>query len=93
MLIAAEAVAGADSRLEGVIHVDGSARPQVVGHGGPYAALLVEMGLLSGTEAVICTSFNGSGEPMVYSPHDALVSARNLKLDFLAGDGWLCDLA
>jgi hypothetical protein len=30
---------------------------------------------------------------MVYSPHDALVSARNLKLDFLAGDGWLCDLA
>jgi len=41
---------------------------------------------------VTCTSFNASGEPLVYSPLDALVSARKMSLDFLAGDGWLCEL-
>jgi len=48
-----------------------------------------------GIRAVIMSqlgSFNASGEPLVYSPLDALVSARKMSLDFLAGDGWLCEL-
>jgi len=88
MLITAEAVPGAFDRLGGVIHVDNTARPQVVGTEGPYRDLLVEMGEVTGTEAVTCTSFNRSGEPIVYSPADALRSARAMKLDALAGDGW-----
>jgi carbamoyltransferase len=92
MLVAAEAASEAEGRLRGVIHVDGSARPQVVDRPGPYADLLTEMGRLSGTEAVICTSLNAAGEPMVYSPFDAVASARRIKLDFLAGDGWMCEL-
>jgi carbamoyltransferase len=92
MLVAAQAVPGSEDRLGGVIHVDGSARPQVVQQGGPYRSLLAEIAKLTDAGAVTCTSFNSSGEPMVYSPQDALVSARKMSLDFLAGDGWICDL-
>ncbi len=92
MLMAAQAAPGAEDRLGGVIHVDGSARPQVVEDHGPYRSLLAEIARLADAEAVTCTSFNASGEPLVYSPLDALVSARKMSLDFLAGDGWLCDL-
>lgn len=92
MLVAARAVPGTDDRLGGVIHVDGSARPQVVEQHGPYRALLAEVAKLTDAEAVTCTSFNSSGEPLVYSPRDALMSAKKMSLDFLAGDGWFCDL-
>jgi len=92
MLVAAQAVPGCEDRLGGVIHVDGSARPQVVEDHGPYRSLLAEIARLADVEAVTCTSFNASGEPLVYSPLDALVSARKMSLDFLAGDGWLCEL-
>jgi carbamoyltransferase len=92
MLIAASATAGAASRIGGVIHVDDTARPQVVDRPGPYVDLLVEMGKALGTEAVTCTSFNKSGEPIVYSPSDALHSAMGMRLDCLAGDGWYLQL-
>jgi carbamoyltransferase len=75
--------------LGGVIHVDGTSRPQVVDEAGPYRALLTAMGESTGCEAVICTSFNMAGEPIVYSPADALTSARAMHLDGLAGDGWI----
>ena len=88
MLIAATVSPGAAGRLQGVIHVDDTSRPQVVTEPGPYRDLLTTMGALSGTEAVICTSFNQAGEPMVYTPADAIQSARAMGLDLLAGDGW-----
>jgi carbamoyltransferase len=88
MLVNAGARADALERLGGVIHVDGTARPQVVESSGPYRDLLVEMGRIAGAEAVTCTSFNESGEPIVYSPADALRSAKAMELDLLAGDGW-----
>jgi len=88
MLIAATVSPGAAGRLQGVIHVDDTSRPQVVKEPGPYRDLLTMIGALSGTEAVICTSFNQAGEPMVYTPADAIQSARAMGLDLLAGDGW-----
>jgi carbamoyltransferase len=88
MLITAAAVPGAAERLGGVIHVDGTSRPQVVETNGTYRGLLDEMGKLTGLEAVICTSFNQAGEPIVYSPADALRSGRAMGLDLIAGDGW-----
>jgi len=72
-----------------VIHVDGTARPQVVSTGGAYLDLIVATGAILGTEAIMCTSFNRAGEPLVYTPADALRTAKATQLDFLAGDGWI----
>jgi len=92
MLITASAVEGARHRLEGVIHVDNTSRPQVVRSQGVFRDLLIATGELTGTEALTCTSFNRAGEPIVYSPVDALRSAREMHLDGVAGDGWFIGL-
>lgn len=93
MLVAAKVRPGA-TNLRGVTHVDGSARPQLVaGALTPYKAVIDSLGRTAELPpAVICTSFNHAGEPMVYSPEDALASALNMKLDAIAGDGWMCRL-
>ena len=78
--------------MRGVIHVDGTARPQVVMDDCAYLRLIKEMGRYSGCEAIVCTSFNRAGEPIVYSPKDAIISARAMELDALVGDGWIIEL-
>ncbi|MBB1501865.1 hypothetical protein H5397_10600 [Propioniciclava sp. MC1683] len=79
--------------LRGVTHVDGTARPQVVPPAGTYSEVVAGMGSDSTPQAVICTSFNRAGEPIVYSPRHALLSARSMGLQALAGNGWIVDLA
>lgn len=88
MLLAGTIRPEARERLAGVVHVDASCRPQVVGEDGAYQRLLLAMGELTGTEAVLCTSFNRAGEPIVYRLGEALESASAMGLDLLAGDGW-----
>lgn len=75
--------------MAGVTHVDGTARPQVVMENDAYSSLLKSVGNYNGHEAIICTSFNRAGEPIVYSPEDAIKSAKAMHLDALAGDGWI----
>jgi carbamoyltransferase len=88
MLIAAIVEADSRERLAGVSHVDHSTRAQVVLGEDPYSKLIGEIERATGTAAVTCTSFNKAGEPMVYTPLDAIRSARNMGLDLIAGDGW-----
>jgi carbamoyltransferase len=90
MLINALVRPSATRVLAGVTHVDNTARPQVVPDApdDPYAALLREMGARSRHAAVVCTSFNPAGQPIVYSPEDAFTAAGVIGLDLLAGDGW-----
>lgn len=61
-------------RIPEVVHQDGTARVQVVDEeSNPrYYALLREMQVLTGNGAVLNTSMNRRGEPMVCSPQDAL---------------------
>jgi carbamoyltransferase len=93
MLVAATYDPLAPGRLEGVVHVDGTARPQVVDERqAAYRAVLLATGAAIGPEAVLCTSFNRAGEPIVYTPEDALRSAKQMGLDLLAGDGWIVRL-
>jgi carbamoyltransferase len=92
MLINASARPDAHEWLEGVIHVDGTSRPQVVHQEGPYLELIRAMGAYGNAAAVLCTSFNAAGEPIVYTPTDALQSARAMGLDALAGDGWYASI-
>ncbi len=61
-------------RIPEVVHEDGTSRVQIVSeHTNPrYHALLKEMETLTGNGAVLNTSMNRRGEPMVCSPADAL---------------------
>ncbi len=57
----------------GVSNVDGSCRPQIIEpDGGLYSRLLQEIKKITGLGAVLNTSYNIHGEPMVCSPRDAV---------------------
>ncbi len=65
---------------------DGTIRPQVVDekHNPAYHALLTRFRQLSGRGAVLNTSFNLHGEPIVSSPTDALGVLESSGLEHLA---------
>lgn len=75
----------------GVVHVDGTARPQIL---DPETApdlyqIAKAHHKLTGIPSLINTSFNMHGEPIVCSPEDALRSFKEGKLDYLAIGNWL----
>jgi carbamoyltransferase len=71
--------------LAAVIGPDGTCRPQMVGPGtGRYRRLLEEFHKLSGIGAVLNTSFNLHGEPIVATPKDALRTLEISGADALA---------
>ena len=74
-------------RLPAAIHIDGTTRPQEVdpASGDVLADVLSQWGDRAGG-ALINTSFNGPGEPIVSSRADAIASFRRLGLDFLVLD-------
>jgi carbamoyltransferase len=92
MVVAAESVPSVAAELEGTVHVDGTARPQVVDTGSAFGSVLAAMGARTGVEAVLNTSLNTAGDPLAYSPADAARAARQMRLDFLAGDGWVAEI-
>lgn len=69
----------------GCVHVDGTARPQVVSdEDNPgFAAILRRFRAKTGIPALINTSFNMHEEPIVCSPHDAIRAWKQAKLDAL----------
>jgi carbamoyltransferase len=74
-----------------VVHVDGTARPQIL---DPEAApdlyqITKAYHNLTGIPSLINTSFNMHGEPIVCSPEDALRSFKQAKLEYLAIGNWL----
>ncbi len=72
-------------QIPAVVHVDGSARVQVVDEAAVprYRALLAAFGELTGVPIVINTSFNGRGEPIVATPEDAIDCFLRIGLDAL----------
>jgi carbamoyltransferase len=75
----------------GVVHVDNTARPQLVGeHDNPSAhRILKEYYRRSGIPCLINTSFNMHEEPIVCSPDDAIRAFQLGNLDYLAIGQWL----
>ena len=73
------------ARIPEVVHEDGTSRVQIVDKdtNPRYYALLEEMGKLTGNGAVLNTSMNRRGEPMVCSPTDALNMFFGSDLEFL----------
>ena len=70
----------------GVVHIDGSARPQVITRetNPGYYDILEEYTNLTGIPCLINTSFNGHDEPIVCTPEDAVKGFLSAKLDYLA---------
>ncbi|MGI8679974.1 MAG: carbamoyltransferase C-terminal domain-containing protein [Jatrophihabitans sp.] len=81
--------------LADVAHVDGSIRFQVVWqHENPmWHSLIRRIGDQTGTYAVVNTSFNTFGEPLVETPRDALRQLILSGVDALWMEGQLFDLA
>ncbi len=75
----------------GVVHVDGTARPQILDPetAPDFYKIGVAYHKLTGIPSLINTSFNMHGEPIVCTPEDALRSFNEGKLDYLAIGNWL----
>lgn len=75
----------------GVVHLDGTARPQLVRRADnpKYFRIIQEYRRLTGLPAIINTSFNMHEEPIVCSPEDAIRAFQLGHLDYLAMGGFL----
>ncbi len=84
---------GVKPGLPAVTHIDGSARPQTVGPLATprFAALLRRFEELTGCPALLNTSFNVRGEPIVADPSDALCCMLDADLDGLALGSFFVD--
>jgi carbamoyltransferase len=91
MTITFECSAEMKAQSPGVVHVDGTARPQLVDEATSpdFFQILLAYHELTGIPSLINTSFNLHGEPIVCTPEDALRSFQQGNLDFLAIDDWL----
>ena len=72
-------------KIPAVVHVDGTARPQMVTRASNprYYDLIKEFGDLTGEPVVLNTSFNVKGEPIVCHPREAIRCFYDTGLDIL----------
>ncbi|MGH7572009.1 MAG: carbamoyltransferase C-terminal domain-containing protein, partial [Gemmatimonadota bacterium] len=72
--------------MPAVVHVDGTARPQLLDRdtNPAYYRILEHYERLTGLNSIVNTSFNMHEEPIVCSPEDAVRGFMEAKLDYLA---------
>jgi carbamoyltransferase len=72
-------------KIPAVVHVDGTARPQMVKQTSNqrYYDLIKAFGDITGEYVVLNTSFNVKGEPIVCSPREAIRCFFDTGLDTL----------
>lgn len=75
------------SRIPATVHVNGTARVQVVDPETRFGRLIDAFGAGSGVPVVLNTSFNLKGEPPVNNTVDAMASFVRSGLDVLYADG------
>ena len=79
-------------RIPAVVHVDGTARPQLVrrDRNPKYWNLIERYRQLSGIPLILNTSFNVHEEPIVCGPKEAVQAVVDNRVDHLAiGDFWV----
>lgn len=79
-------------RIPAVVHVDGTARPQLVraDRNPLYHALIKRYGELSGIPVILNTSFNVHEEPIVCAPAEGIRALAEDRIDALAiGPFWV----
>jgi carbamoyltransferase len=71
--------------ISAVTHVDGTGRLQTVVRGGNerYYDLIDRFRMVTGVPALLNTSFNLRGEPIVNTPREAYTTFRRSQLDLL----------
>lgn len=76
---------GAIREIQSAVHVDGTARPQVVeAEKRPFFhKLLTAFGRRTGVPVLLNTSFNSAAEPIVETADQACASALSMGIDFL----------
>ncbi len=76
------------------VHVDGTARPQLVHpeHNPRFYGILRAYKALTGIPSIINTSFNIHEEPIVCSPQDAVRTVQEGRLDILVMGHYLAEL-
>jgi carbamoyltransferase len=92
MITSFDATSAGRQAMPAVIHVDGTVRPQTVdvAVNPTYHRLLEHVNRLTDEPAVLNTSFNLAGEPLVCSPRDAIRSFFDAGADHLImGDCWV----
>lgn len=72
-------------RIPAVVHVDGTARPQIVEEAANplYADILRRFRAASGLPVLVNTSFNVHEEPIVNRPAECLKCLRDARVDFV----------
>ena len=75
----------------GVVHVDNTARPQLLSKSDNPSMykILAEYYRLTGLPCLINTSFNMHEEPIVCTPGDAIKAFKTGQLDYLAIENWI----
>jgi carbamoyltransferase len=75
-------------RIPAVIHVDGTARPQIIHrrHNPLYGDILDRFRVATGLPVLINTSFNVHEEPIVNQPSECLKALREGRIDFVVTD-------
>jgi len=91
MTVTFNCTSGMKTKSPGVVHIDGTARPQIA---DPETSqdlykILSAYYRISGIPSLINTSFNMHEEAIVCTPEDALRSFKNGGLDYLAIGNWL----
>jgi carbamoyltransferase len=70
--------------MKSVVHVDFTARPQMVGDENPsYKSLISEVKKKEGYGVILNTSFNIHGMPIVMSPEDAIETMKKTKTKYM----------
>lgn len=84
---------GIQERIPAVIHVDGTTRPQMVQKetNPRYYGLIDAFGAITGEYALLNTSFNVKGEPIVCNPRDAIRCFFDTGLDALVLGDYLVE--
>ena len=75
-------------KIAAVVHVDGTARPQIIEReDNPlYYNILEEFKRKTGLPVLVNTSFNAHEEPIINTPEEALQALREDRVDFIVCD-------
>jgi len=80
--------------LQAVVHVDGTARPQVISKedNDYYYKILRSFYKISGCAALVNTSFNAHEEPILSNPYTAINALLTNRIDYLVMEEYIFNM-
>lgn len=81
-------------KIPAVVHIDGSSRHQSVtpSNNPKFYSIIKQFHSVTGVPVLLNTSFNGPGEPIVETPHDAIKTFLQRKLDLVVINNFLISI-